>query len=39
MARKVNVYDTTGALLRSFNSWKAAYTFCISMGRPDWSIR
>lgn len=36
--RKYRVYDTTGAWLRSFDSWKAAYSFCISRGRLDWRI-
>lgn len=39
MSKKYRIYDTTGAWLRSFDSWKAAYTFCISMGRLDWTIR
>lgn len=37
--KKYRVYDNTGAWLRTFDSWKAAYTFCISMGRYDWAIR
>lgn len=39
MARKVKVYDTTGAWLRTFDSWKAAYSFCLAMGRRDWQIK
>lgn len=39
MNKKYRVYDTTGAYLRTYNSWKAAYTFCIAMGRLDWQIR
>lgn len=39
MSRKYKVYDTTGTWLRSFDSWKAAYTFCIAMGRLDWIIK
>lgn len=37
--RKYRVYDTTGAWLRTFDSWKAAYSFCLTMGRRDWQIK
>lgn len=39
MARKVNVYDTTGAWLRSFDTYQQAFTFCLAMGRMDWLIK
>ena len=39
MNKKYRVYDITGAWLRSFDSWKAAYSYCIAMGRLDWTIR
>ena len=39
MTKKYKVYDTTGAWLRSFNSWKEAHTFCAIMGRFDWVIK
>lgn len=37
--KKYKVYDTTGAWLRTFDSWKAAYSFCLTMGRRDWQIK
>ena len=37
--KKYKVYDTTGAYLRTFDSWKAAYSFCLIMGRRDWRIQ
>lgn len=37
--RKYKVFDTTGAFLRQYNSWREAYTFCISRGRLDWTIK
>lgn len=33
------VYDTTGAWLRTFSTYKEAQTYRISMGRYDWQIR
>lgn len=33
------VYDSTGAWLRTFDSYVAAQTFCISRGRFDWPIK
>nr|DAF71902.1 MAG TPA: hypothetical protein [Bacteriophage sp.] len=39
MNKKYRVYDTTGAVLRTFSSWTSAYTFCLIMGRRDWQIR
>lgn len=36
--KKYRVYDTTGTWLRTFDSWKSAYTYCITMGRRDWRI-
>lgn len=35
---KYKVLDATGTILRSFNSWKEAYSFCLIMGRRDWKI-
>lgn len=32
------VYDSTGAWLRTFNTYKEAQTFRISRGRHDWPI-
>lgn len=37
--KKYRVYDTTGTWLRTFDSWKAAYSFCLAMGRRDWQIK
>lgn len=37
--KKYRVYDNTGAWLRTFDSWKAAYSFCLAMGRTDWQIK
>ena len=37
--KKYRVYDTTGAWLRTFDSRKAAYSFCLAMGRGDWRIK
>ena len=37
--KKYRVYDTTGAWLRTFDSWKSAYFFCLIMGRRDWQIK
>lgn len=36
---KFGVFDSTGALLRCFNTWKQAETFKISRNRMDWQIR
>jgi hypothetical protein len=33
------VYDSTGAWLRTFSTYKEAQTFCISRGRFDWPIK
>lgn len=33
------VYDTTGAYLRSFKTYKMAATYRMVMGRPDWEIK
>lgn len=38
MNKNYKVYDTTGAWLRTFNTYKQAYTFCLIMGRRDWRI-
>ena len=37
--KKYRVYDTTGAWLRTFDSWRCAYTYCLTMGRRDWQIK
>lgn len=37
--RKYRVYDTTGAWIGAFDSWKSAYSFCLTMGRRDWQIK
>lgn len=39
MTRKYRVYDTTGALIWTFNSYKSAREFCMASGRYDWIIR
>lgn len=36
---KFGVYDSTGALLRAFNTFKMAMTYKINMGRHDWIIK
>lgn len=37
---KFKVVDSTNNLVRSgFDSWQGAYTFCITRGRTDWSIK
>lgn len=36
---KYNVYDTTGAWIGTFDSYREAYSFCLSMGRRDWQIK
>lgn len=33
------VYDSCGYLLRSFPTWKAAFTFKIMCQRYDWTIK
>lgn len=33
------VFDSTGMLLRYFNTWKQAETFKISLQRYDWSVK
>lgn len=33
------VYDSTGAWLRTFDTYKEAQTFRISRGRYDWTIK
>ena len=33
------VFDSTGMLLRYFNTWKQAETFKISNGRMDWQTK
>lgn len=39
MAKTVyKVYDTTGAYLKTFSTYRDAQTFRITMGRYDWSI-
>lgn len=37
--KKYSVYDTTGTYLRTFDTYKAAYAFCATMGRFDWRIK
>lgn len=37
--KKYRVYDTQGAWLRTFNTYKEAYSFCLSRGRMDWHIQ
>lgn len=37
--RKYKVYDTTGHWLRTFNTYKQAYFFCLIMDRRDWLIK
>lgn len=37
--KKYRVYDTTGAWLKTFNTYKDAYSFCLVMGRRDWQIK
>ena len=36
---KYYVYDTTGELLRVFNTWKEAQTYRVIHSRHDWAIR
>ena len=33
------VYDTTGTLIKLFNTRKEALAFCAAMGRLDWTIK
>lgn len=33
------VYDSTGNIVRSFDTWQLAHNFCIICGRLDWTIR
>lgn len=39
MNHKYKVYDTTGHWLRTFDTYKQAFTFCYSCGRMDWLIK
>lgn len=36
--RPWKVYDTEGKWLRTCDSYKEAYSFCLSRGRLDWKI-
>ena len=36
---KYGIFDSTGILLKCFNTWKQAETFKISRNRMDWQIR
>lgn len=36
---KYGVFDSTGTLLKYFNTWKQAETFKIINGRMDWRIK
>lgn len=38
-AMKYGVFDSTGNLLRCFDTWKQAETFKISRNRMDWQIK
>lgn len=38
--KKYSVYGTTGVRLRTFDSWNAAHSYCLTMGRGgDWQIK
>ena len=36
---KYGVFDSTGTLLKRFNTWKQAFTFKITNCRYDWAIK
>lgn len=36
---KYGVFDSTGALLRTFNTFKMAMMYKINMCRHDWTIK
>lgn len=36
---KYGVFDSTGVLLRTFNTFKMAMMYKINMGRHDWTIK
>ena len=36
---KYGVFDSTGTLLKCFNTWKQAFTFKIINCRYDWKIK
>lgn len=36
---KYRVYDATGHWLKTFSSYKDAYSFCLTMGRRNWRIK
>ena len=38
MAKKYKVYDSTGTLLRTYDSYIGAHGYRMTMGRPDWHI-
>lgn len=36
---KYEVFDSTGTMLKSFNTYEQAQTYKISRSRMDWTIR
>ena len=37
--KKYTIFDSYGNYLRSFPTYKQAFTFCYSRGRMDWLIK
>lgn len=37
--KKYTIFDSYGNYLRSFPTYKQAFTFCYSCGRMDWLIK
>lgn len=37
--KKYRIFDSTNTYIRTFDSWLAAYEYCIAKGRMDWQIK